>query len=259
MQWFDYTKTQDSTHLREPRSKKSAHTDRKTETSEYSYRQLCNRATNRYQEQHAPCEFEYTSTISRDVYPCVKKYRHHGDLHRILRKSKVSDKEFYGRFDTEFIPERFRWDEQVLRWLRDTEPGIGMTKEAAKSQVVRQHLIRLRTFFSKTLLDTEVFHTTCLSCFNHPPEHKLPCGHLICTPCARDFGKIDGGHGLSAAICPLHESKQWAGSERLATLQPPSAGLRVLSLDGYVHLGFCVYFVLMAIGVAFEALLNFWS
>ena len=28
-----------------------------------------------------------------------------------------------------------------------------------------------------------ISHSTCLSCLFKPPEHALPCGHVLCTPC----------------------------------------------------------------------------
>jgi hypothetical protein len=242
MQWFDYNKIQLSMS---PRPSQSSSSLQRSDPPEYSYRQLCNQAIDVYQKEQAPCEYTYKSTISRQVYTCVKKSHTHGDMHRLIRKSKISENIPQGRYFTTFVKEQFRWDESILQRLKSTEPEIGISKEDARVKVTRQHLARLRNFFSKTRLDTTIFHTTCLCCLHDPPEHKLPCSHLICTPCARDFGQVNDDHVLTIDICPLHESHDWNSPQQLTRLQPPSAGLRILSLDGYASPNLCVDFVLI--------------
>lgn len=76
-----------------------------------------------------------------------------------------------------------------------------------------------------------VSHSTCLSCLVSPAEHCLPCGHVLCTPCVKDFGKRKGPLAVEMEFCPLHKAtpSSWL---KVVPLKPEHAGSRVLSLDG---------------------------
>ena len=78
--------------------------------------------------------------------------------------------------------------------------------------------------------DLFVSHSACLSCLVAPAEHCLPCGHVLCTPCVKDFGTYRGQSAVEMKYCPLHKSEtKW---RRTIALKPESAGTRVLSMDG---------------------------
>ncbi|KAF3107603.1 hypothetical protein TWF103_005858 [Orbilia oligospora] len=72
---------------------------------------------------------------------------------------------------------------------------------------------------------------TCFTCLFRQPEKMLPCGHFTCDRCIQLFGhqvsmaefkfRID-----SCALCSARSSNQ------VFDLEPPSAGVRLLSLDG---------------------------
>ncbi|KAK6496175.1 hypothetical protein TWF481_002199 [Arthrobotrys musiformis] len=76
-----------------------------------------------------------------------------------------------------------------------------------------------------------VSHTACLICLFHSPEHHLKCGHIICTPCLQTYGIPQGGI-VSIASCPMHPKDQKFWPSQMFAVKPPSAGVRVLSLDG---------------------------
>ena len=79
-----------------------------------------------------------------------------------------------------------------------------------------------------------VSHTTCFSCLMHPPEHPLPCGHVLCTPCLCAFGRMDGSrYNIVIDGCPIESRLRPSlyGPWRMV-LKPKSAGVRILSLDG---------------------------
>ncbi len=80
-----------------------------------------------------------------------------------------------------------------------------------------------------------VSHTTCLCCLLSvsPAEHLLPCGHVICRNCVRDFGKtIKDSDDFQLESCPLENTKSQPGFPHRIHIKPEFAGVRILSLDG---------------------------
>ena len=70
---------------------------------------------------------------------------------------------------------------------------------------------------------------TCLYCLQKKPEYVLTCGHAVCETCIQTFGRVETAAEYIYRLdsCLLCHS----GSIRV-TLRPPTAGLRVLSIDG---------------------------
>ena len=93
-------------------------------------------------------------------------------------------------------------------------------------------------FYSHSVRDRpEAFisHTTCFCCLFEPPEHALSCGHVLCTPCLRAYGRSRGRNTVEIEGCPMERSsgRSKYGSWKVL-LKPDAAGLRILTLDGYV-------------------------
>lgn len=79
-------------------------------------------------------------------------------------------------------------------------------------------------------------HTTCFSCLMFVPIHTLCCGHVICERCVLSYSlKSQHDNLRRVAVCPLccNISDPWLSPWEI-TIKPPTAGLRILSLDGYV-------------------------
>jgi hypothetical protein len=73
-------------------------------------------------------------------------------------------------------------------------------------------------------------NTTCLLCLRCKPEHVLPCGHSMCDKCVQLWGKGQLGPGCyyrvdKCLMCQVTCTK-------FIRLKPPTAGIRILSLDG---------------------------
>ena len=72
---------------------------------------------------------------------------------------------------------------------------------------------------------------TCFTCLRRRPQYNLPCGHCICENCVRSFGRknqydpwlfeVDSCFFCGLTTCGV----------TVKTL-PPTAGIRVLTLDG---------------------------
>lgn len=70
----------------------------------------------------------------------------------------------------------------------------------------------------------------CLICIAAKPEHVLNCGHSMCDNCVRIFGQpLNSSHNTfqisSCIICDID-------TNLLVQLKPPTAGLRILTVDG---------------------------
>lgn len=72
-------------------------------------------------------------------------------------------------------------------------------------------------------------NTTCLSCLRRKPEHVLTCEHAICDTCVQIFGQalpsVEFHYHISNCILCL-------SGTLTARLKPPTAGYRILSVDG---------------------------
>ena len=73
-------------------------------------------------------------------------------------------------------------------------------------------------------------HKTCFFCIRRPPETALSCEHAICEKCVRTFGSLcrvrETYFEIRKCIQCLAE-----GNTRVR-IKPPTAGVRVLSIDG---------------------------
>jgi hypothetical protein len=79
---------------------------------------------------------------------------------------------------------------------------------------------------------TFVSHTVCFGCLIQPPEHALPCGHIICTSCLVMHGRKYPDHHVELSSCPMESASKRFRSTWKVYLKPPKCGIRVLALDG---------------------------
>lgn len=76
-------------------------------------------------------------------------------------------------------------------------------------------------------------NSVCLCCLQHEPERSLPCGNTLCERCVKVFGRnVTAGPGASdmweIIACPICDELL----SSTARMKPPTAGVRILSLDG---------------------------
>ncbi|KAF9728524.1 hypothetical protein PMIN01_13352 [Paraphaeosphaeria minitans] len=82
----------------------------------------------------------------------------------------------------------------------------------------RPWLCRLKTYKS------------CLTCMQRAPEHKFPCGHMVCEECCKALGRHfdTDPHLYVFDHCPICELP----CKVALRVKPVTAGFRVLSIDG---------------------------
>lgn len=77
--------------------------------------------------------------------------------------------------------------------------------------------------------------SSCFCCFVEPGEHPMPCEHVLCTPCVMLYGKHSQMTRMEPELssCPIGCRWSKDAAPQVVRLKPKSAGVRVLSLDGY--------------------------
>jgi hypothetical protein len=77
-----------------------------------------------------------------------------------------------------------------------------------------------------------ISHSTCFSCLRELPEHPLPYGHVLCTPCVETYGQRYDKTLIEMCSCPLHDhDTKWQPPWQIKT-KPRHAGVRILCLNG---------------------------
>lgn len=112
---------------------------------------------------------------------------------------------------------------------RMRQGDIAMDEETAAGEL---HLKRMNEFYSNLgELSAYTNHSACFCCLRELPEHPLPCGHVLCTPCVRSFGRRKNRVTYALESCPLHDDQKW-DQEWEIPVKPGLAGVRILTLDG---------------------------
>lgn len=200
-----------------------------------AYVHYCDDALEEFCNRHWPCEYVHRNTQGR----CVNVKAGHQSKGHQLKSGKVLA---VGSFESDFTPERYReffqycvvWNlRNLLDRLQEATKDSPHLELQKAGEIHRD--ITLDPFFHH-LHGPESFisHTACYSCLISPPEHALPCGHVLCTPCVQAFGIAKGRCIFELTYCPLHHkdlegqfSTRWP-----VFIKPHGAGVRIMSLDG---------------------------
>lgn len=197
------------------------------------YIEHCDDALDDFCDRHWPCEF--TSDRGR----CVNVKAGHNTKGHQLKSGQVLA---IGNYDSPFSPQSYRVSFRndiyaVLAKLLDLLQES--TSESSQSELEEAANIHrtsvLRNFFTHLRGPKRIVsHTACFSCLVSTPEHPLPCGHVLCTPCVKAYGTSRGKTFFDMKYCPLDEidTKAYFESTWPISIKPPGAGVRILTLDG---------------------------
>lgn len=94
--------------------------------------------------------------------------------------------------------------------------------------VARLHLDTLKLL--QTSLVELKSHRSCLCCLMRTPEKVLSCKHALCDVCVQTFGipSVSEKYTFTIHACPLCGAIE----DDVFTFIPPTAGTRILTLDG---------------------------
>jgi hypothetical protein len=169
---------------------------------------------------------------------CVNVRSGHGSKGHQFKNGKVFAVGSYeSKFSVESFQEIFRYLvftflkellSELQKKILNSQPEDQVAAEIHKTRVMRpfyQHVSQGTTICL-------ISHSTCFSCLMAPPEHSLPCGHVICTPCLLAYGQRQDRDVIEITSCPLHSGRNFRW---VVYLKPDAAGVRVLTLDGSVN------------------------
>jgi hypothetical protein len=184
-------------------------------------------------DRHWPCEFVKSGASGGR---CVNVRSGHGSKGHQLKNGKVlAVGEYTSQFSFAEYQDIFQYDvyirlNELLQLLRITTQDLKQSEREAAASIHREKVMRnFFTHSNRAQKDTFISHSACFSCLFEPPEHGLPCGHVICTKCLQDFrSRISVRTFIEIEKCPIcDEDLGWR-----VVLKPDAAGVRILTLDG---------------------------
>ena len=182
--------------------------------------------------RHWPCEF-----IADDGSKCVNVRSGHGSKGHQNKSGKVlAVGDYLSRLSFENNREEF--EKAVYSHLEEL---LGRLRQGRDSQDVASARIHrdvvIAQFYSHSAGDQKsAFHShnVCFSCLSEPPQHALPCGHVLCTSCVKSYGRTNGKTLVELDECPMEVDSPGRHFPYTVYLKPKTAGVRILALDGYV-------------------------
>ncbi|KAH8684241.1 hypothetical protein BGZ60DRAFT_397086 [Tricladium varicosporioides] len=180
-------------------------------------------------------QFHQNMRVSAVLYRCVNVRSGHaskghqlGDG-RIFARGGYISKISYSESRDDFHASVYFRLEQLLKKLG----SYGLVGESQRATAVRLHRENLVQFFEESE-DTENAidkgnHEVCWCCMFSTPEHVLSCGHVICTPCLRDYGRVKSKTEVQIHECPFESYGRC--HPRTVYIKPKFAGMRVLVLE----------------------------
>lgn len=192
-------------------------------------------------DQHWPCEFS-----KPDATRCVNVRNGHGSKGHQSADGKVfAAGQYESRFTFAAYQQEFRHNvfyrlSDLLSDLHNRLLSKGTEINQAVTEKITADIHRdagLRPFYVNVsgiedVPDLFNSHTACLCCLFEPPEHLLPCGHVICTSCARSYGNNLDSNSIDVPECPLENGASFKLSPCKIRIKPRAAGVRLLVLDG---------------------------
>lgn len=154
-----------------------------------------------------------------------------------LYRSTFNPDSFGKTWTTKVAEHLDEFQEELTQLIKNGDPGTSDLRH-----IQRSHSHHIERFF-ELVPSPQRFrsHSTCLCCLMQVPSHPLPCGHVLCTDCIKMYGRNKQNRAVwEMMYCPLHRSEtegKWT-KPWVIKFKPDFAGVRLLSLDGYVLLNF---------------------
>lgn len=197
---------------------------------------MCTAALNDFCDDHWPCSF-----VDRRGRACqIVKSRHGSKGHQNAKGKVMATGTYISKFSAStFRPEWIAYVRRQLVEVRENLQGVRTGTDSTDSEhnipgaVLRNHKQSWTRFCFFSGSQPDMFYknvASCFLCLMHVPQHTLPCGHVLCTACVKDFGKKVHEYCYLFERCPLHENTRIIPTP--IRFKPMYAGVRVLCLDG---------------------------
>lgn len=201
---------------------------------------FCEEAQTDFYQRHWPCEKK-----DKQGSRCVNVASGHTKGHQKHTGRVFAAGEFQSSFNLNPESERENFLSSVLseldkliqklRQMQDVDERPADEEQAAAEIHMLHTLAPSAEIWRSELNGTRpaMSHTTCFCCLASSPEHTLYCGHIICRRCLENYSTLsDDGFYRCLNVCPLCNKQIY---EWKIKAEQPTAGLRVLSLDGLVQ------------------------
>ena len=194
-------------------------------------------------DRHWPCEYVKPGGRAR----CVNVRSGHSTKGHQLKNGKVlAVGDYVSRFSFEGYQEIFRFDvySQLNQSLQELHSKVRVGGEIEAQAAAGIHKDTVMKHFYKHAEQAKaaseagaapfISQSTCFSCLVEPPEYALPCGHILCAACIRAFGRARAKNVVEINECPIESLTRPRNHPWKVFLKPADAGIRILTLDGYV-------------------------
>lgn len=193
-------------------------------------KKICQGAIEGYLDTGLRCN--YSNSVS--AVRCVNTKEGHAKGHQAEDGSLLEAGDFQrGSFDfTEF-------QNQVTIHIANFLQELNKLESNQRRKVAHaQHRSTLQSSMAwiKTSESISTSTKTCFGCLLTAPGYGLPCGHMLCELCIKNFDQSDENEAYPSLfahhdclLCSQNSSPKWPIKFRIL---PPLSGLRILSLDG---------------------------
>ncbi|KAI1362066.1 FabD/lysophospholipase-like protein [Xylaria arbuscula] len=199
-----------------------------------AYVEFCEQALEEFANLHTPCAFVSHRSGLRC---CNVKSGHMPKGHQDSNGKFIGSGGYESHFD--FHEYKLQWIANIKTKLNELQSKFFNQSHQYKDRpesVIAADLYNssINAFYRSLGNDATRFnsHSTCFSCLRELPEHALPCGHVLCLPCVREYGLQVSKTAIELKRCPLHSIDTNWDPPWVVTIKPAHAGVRVLCLDG---------------------------
>ncbi|KAI0122402.1 FabD/lysophospholipase-like protein [Daldinia grandis] len=201
------------------------------------YSKPCAGALQTFADMYCPCSFTNPS-FSGDLGRCYNVRSGHNLKGHQNKQGKIIGN---GDYESSFDIDVFQgvWEELLKASLAQVQASsfkLGQEfPDKSELQIAALiHQERLNELYSNVLGAATDFisYSFCLCCLRELPECALPCGHVLCLPCAQIYGTRTSRTTIEISRCPLHVRDIIANPPWVIVTKPRYAGARVLCLDG---------------------------
>jgi hypothetical protein len=201
---------------------------------------MCKAALDVFCDRFLPCSFTDSRGRTCRNMKAGHETKGHQDQNGFILRNGSSK-----AYQSNFTSQRYqtRWIQLIKESLMECEARLQVRRHSVGSSQFKileekdafeLHLQEpLKNFFEKIGGATRlVSMATCYCCLTKVPEHPLPCGHVLCTPCIQNYGTPLKDSSMRIDSCPLHPEETSNLGPWFIRFKPDFAGVRVLSLDG---------------------------
>ncbi|KAG7057284.1 patatin-like serine protein [Colletotrichum scovillei] len=190
---------------------------------EDAYVKFCKLALREFTDFYAPCSFTHPKNANMK---CCNFKIGHDKGHQNENGRIFAAGDYQSDLDLQAFSQS--WIYQIRTHLAELQDR----EQSGEKIATDLHRDQLTEFCQSLDSMTEfVSHSTCFSCLRALPEHPLPCGHVLCSPCVQSYG-VTVDTKVEMTKCPFHQVEKMWKPAWTVVLKPQFVGARILCLDG---------------------------